>query len=44
MGVQPEVLYDSAFDVYLAVNQSSGAIEVRASYDLIHWSGPIGAS
>jgi hypothetical protein len=40
--VQPEVLYDSAFDVYLAVYQSGGGIQVRASSDLIHWSGPIG--
>jgi hypothetical protein len=40
--IQPEVLYDSAFDVYLAVYQSGGGIQVRASSDLIHWSGPIG--
>jgi hypothetical protein len=42
-GGQPEVIYDSAFGVYLAVYQASeGSIEVRASYDLIHWSEPIG--
>jgi hypothetical protein len=41
--VQPEVIYDSAFDVYLAVYQSSGgSIKVRASNDMIHWSEPIG--
>ena len=38
-----EVIYDSSFDVYLAVYQSREAIKVRASNDLIHWSGPIGA-
>jgi uncharacterized protein (TIGR03437 family) len=38
-----EVIYDSAFDVYLAVYQSGGGIKVRASSDLIHWSGAIGA-
>jgi len=42
--VQPEVLYDSAFDAYLAVYQSGGAVQVRASSDLIHWSEPIGTS
>jgi len=38
-----EVIYDSSFDVYLAVYQSSAGIKLRASSDLIHWSGPIGA-
>ena len=38
-----EVIYDSSFDVYLAVYQSREGIKVRASSDLIHWSGPIGA-
>jgi len=38
-----EVIYDSSFDVYLAVYQSSAGIKLRASNDLIHWSGPIGA-
>jgi hypothetical protein len=41
-GGQPEVIYDSAFDVYLAVYQSSSGIKVRASSDLVHWSRPIG--
>jgi len=38
-----EVIYDSSFDVYLAVYQSSAGIKLRSSSDLIHWSGPIGA-
>jgi hypothetical protein len=38
-----EVIYDSSFDTYLAVYQSSAGIKLRASSDLIHWSGPIGA-
>jgi len=42
-GVQPEVIYDSNFDVYLAVYQYSGGFKVRASSDLIHWSEPVGA-
>ena len=42
-GGQPEVIYDNAFDVYLAVYQFAGSIKVRASNDLIHWSAPIGA-
>jgi hypothetical protein len=37
-----EVIYDKAFDVYLAVYQSVGGIKVRASSDLLHWSEPIG--
>ncbi|HYW44468.1 MAG TPA: IPT/TIG domain-containing protein [Bryobacteraceae bacterium] len=37
-----EVLYDSTFDVYLAVIQLSAGIHVRASSDLIHWTEPIG--
>jgi hypothetical protein len=37
-----EVIYDRSFDVYLAVYQSREGIKVRASTDLIHWSGPIG--
>jgi len=41
-GASPSVIYDSAFDVYLAVYQPSSGIRVRASSDLIHWSGPIG--
>ncbi len=41
-GGQPEVIYDAALDAYLAVYQSTGGINVRASSDLIHWSGPIG--
>ncbi len=38
-----QVIYDKSFDVYLAVYQSRAGIKVRASSDLIHWSGPIGA-
>jgi hypothetical protein len=38
------VIYDSSFDVYLSVYQSSGGFKVRASSDLIHWSAPIGAA
>jgi hypothetical protein len=37
------VIYDSTFDVYLAVYQSRAGIKMRASSNLIHWSGPIGA-
>ena len=37
-----EVMYDRAFDAYLAVYGSAGRVWVRASRDLIHWSGPIG--
>ncbi len=36
------VIYDSAFDVYLAVTQASPGFQVRASSDLIHWTEPIG--
>jgi hypothetical protein len=36
------VIYDRSFDVYLAVYQSRGGIRLRASNDLIHWTGPIG--
>jgi thiol-disulfide isomerase/thioredoxin len=36
------VIYDSRFDVYLAVYQTTAGIKVRASNDLIHWSRPIG--
>ncbi|HLJ59370.1 MAG TPA: hypothetical protein VKZ50_06545 [bacterium] len=45
-GGQPTVLYDHAFDVYLAAYVFGGGalgIRIRASRDLIHWSGPIGA-
>src|SRR5579859_4523828 len=37
------VLYDSRFNVYLAAYHSREGIEVRASSDLLHWSGPITA-
>ena len=37
-----QVLYDRAFDVYLAVYQTGVGIRLRASRDLIHWSGPLG--
>lgn len=40
-GGVPEVLYDSAVGAYLLVYQTAGAT-VRASVDLIHWSGSIG--
>jgi hypothetical protein len=43
-GGQPSVVYDRSFDVYLAVYQSSQGLKVRASSDLLHWSGPIGDS
>jgi hypothetical protein len=35
------VIYDSSYDVYLATYLLSGVVKVRASSDLIHWSGPI---
>jgi len=41
--LQPEVIYDGSFDVYLAVYLSGAGFKVRTSSDLIHWSGPIGA-
>jgi hypothetical protein len=34
------VLYDSSFDIYLAV-YTNGSIKARTSSDLIHWSEPI---
>jgi len=35
-------MYDHALDVYLAVYQhGSGGLHVRASRDLIHWTGTI---
>jgi hypothetical protein len=36
------VIYDSSFDVYLAVYQTLAGFKLRASSDLIHWTGPIG--
>ena len=44
---QAEVLYDAAFNAYLAIYESGTfgqKFSVRASSDLIHWSPPIGAS
>jgi hypothetical protein len=41
-GTVSNVIYDSAFDVYLAVYTTGTALKVRASTDLIHWSEPIG--
>ncbi|HSY48835.1 MAG TPA: hypothetical protein VLC46_08495 [Thermoanaerobaculia bacterium] len=40
----PIVLYDSTFNVYLAVYVSGvgASIKARASSDMIHWSEPIG--
>jgi len=44
---QPDVIYDSALNVYLAVYESGAPFgarfTVRASSDLLHWSEPIGA-
>ncbi len=37
-----EVIYDKSFNVYLAVLNTNAGISVRASSDIIHWSGPIG--
>jgi hypothetical protein len=39
---EPVVIYDSSFDVYLAVYPYGRGPKVRASSDLIHWSEPIG--
>jgi hypothetical protein len=36
------VIYDASFDVYLAVYQTLAGFKLRASNDLIHWTGPIG--
>jgi hypothetical protein len=46
-GGVPTVIYDRSFNVYLvaylaSVNRAQG-IKVRASSDLLHWSGPIAA-
>jgi hypothetical protein len=38
-----QVVYDRAFDTYLTVHSKGDGIELRASNDLLHWSGPIGA-
>jgi hypothetical protein len=35
-----DVIYDSAFNVYLAVIKNSTAMYMRASSDLIHWTAP----
>ena len=35
-------LYDRSLDVYLVAYVSRGSIHVRASRDLIHWTGTIG--
>jgi len=40
---QPSVIYDSSFNGYLVAYQSEGVVKIRASYDLIHWSEPIGS-
>jgi hypothetical protein len=42
-GVSVSVVYDRAFDVYLAVHQTVAGLRLRASNDLIHWTRPIGA-
>ncbi|HTE85386.1 MAG TPA: hypothetical protein VK821_11690 [Dehalococcoidia bacterium] len=46
-GYNPAVIYDSNFDVYLAVYLTGASqtqsIKVRASSDLLHWSRPIAA-
>jgi hypothetical protein len=36
------VIYDRAFDVYLAAYQARGGVKLRASRDLLHWSAPLG--
>jgi hypothetical protein len=36
------VIYDASLDVYLAVYQTLAGFKLRASSDLIHWTGPIG--
>ncbi len=41
-GREVEVIYDRSLDAYLAIYISGKGIEVRASYDLIHWSAPVG--
>ena len=43
-GAVPEVMYDSAVAAYLLVYQSGTGVAVRASTDLIHWSGKVGAA
>ena len=40
---QPSVIYDSSINGYLVVYQSGGSVRIRASYDLINWSEPIGS-
>jgi len=40
---QLEVIYEGAFDVYLAAYQSRDGLRLRASRDLIHWSEPVGS-
>jgi hypothetical protein len=41
--ISPAAIYDGSFNVYLAAWHTRAGIEVRASSDLIHWSGPITA-
>ena len=36
------IYYDRAFDAYLTVYSRGDGIEVRASNDLLHWSGRLG--
>jgi hypothetical protein len=42
--VAPEgtAIYDRSLDVYLVAYVSRGGIHVRASRDLIHWTGTVG--
>jgi len=40
---QPSVIYDSSINGYLVAYQSGGSVRIRASYDLINWSEPIGS-
>ena len=40
---QPSVIYDSSFNGYLVAYQSRDGVRVRASYNLINWSEPIGS-
>lgn len=41
---EPDILYDGAFDVYLAVYPTLQGARMRASKDLIHWSNHFSTS
>jgi len=40
---QPSVIYDSSFNGYLVAYETTSGIRIRASYNLINWSEPIGS-